>query len=44
MTKIECFEKHIKASQELNLPLIIHTRSAENETLEILKKICQKKI
>ena len=39
--QIECFEKHIKASQELNLPLIIHTRSAENETLEnsILKKI-----
>ena len=41
--QIECFEKHIKASQELNLPLIIHTRSAENETLEILKKNLSKK-
>ena len=41
--QIECFEKHIKASQELDLPLIIHTRSAENETLEILKKNLLKK-
>tara|TARA_Y100001958_G_scaffold17307_1_gene10561 strand:- start:254 stop:1030 length:777 start_codon:yes stop_codon:yes gene_type:complete len=32
------FEEHISASQEKNLPLIVHTRSAENETLEILKK------
>jgi len=32
------FEEHISAAQEKNLPLIVHTRSAENETLEILKK------
>ena len=31
------FVEHIKASQELNLPLIVHTRSAEEETLNILK-------
>jgi TatD DNase family protein len=36
--QIECFEKHINSSQILNLPIIVHTRSAENETLEILKK------
>ena len=33
-----CFEKHIIASQESGLPLIIHTRSAEMETFEMLKK------
>ena len=32
------FEEHISAAQEKNLPLIVHTRSAENETLEILKR------
>ena len=31
------FIEHIKAAQTLNLPLIVHTRSAENETYEILK-------
>ena len=36
--QIDCFEKHIRASQTLNLPLIVHTRSAEAETLELLKK------
>ena len=36
--QIECFEEHINAAQSSNLPLIIHTRSAESETLELLKK------
>ncbi len=36
--QIESLEKHIEASIELNIPLIIHSRSAENETLEIFKK------
>ena len=36
--QISCFEEHIYAAQEKNLPLIVHTRSAENETLEILQK------
>ena len=37
------FEEHISAAQEKNLPLIVHTRSAENETLEILKKHLKQK-
>merc|ERR1712127_160637 len=36
--QIECFEEHINAAQLSNLPLIVHTRSAENETLDLLKK------
>ena len=35
---MECFEEHINAAQVLNIPLIVHTRSAETETLEILKR------
>ena len=34
----ECFEQHIDAAQSSNLPLIVHTRSAEFQTLELLKK------
>lgn len=33
----EAFVKHIRLARELNLPLIIHTREAEKDTLEILK-------
>ena len=40
--QIASFEEHILAAQEKNLPLIIHTRSAEKETLEILKKHSKK--
>ena len=36
--QIRCFEEHISAAQSTQLPLIIHTRNAEAETLEILKK------
>jgi len=36
--QIKSFEKHIKASIKLSLPLIIHSRNAENETLEIFNK------
>tara|TARA_Y100000992_G_scaffold263420_1_gene199695 strand:- start:496 stop:1272 length:777 start_codon:yes stop_codon:yes gene_type:complete len=35
--QIKSFENHIEASIKKNLPLIVHTRSAENETYEILK-------
>ena len=35
--QIECFEEHIIAAQNTQLPLIVHTRNAEIETLEILK-------
>jgi TatD DNase family protein len=36
--QISCFEEHIIAAQNSQLPLIVHTRNAETETLEILKK------
>ena len=36
--QIESFEKHIKASIDLDIPLIVHSRDAEKETLEIFKK------
>ena len=36
--QIKSFEEHIKASIDLNLPLIVHSRSAEKETFDILKK------
>ena len=41
--QIDTFLEHIDASQKTNLPLIVHTRSAEKETLEILKKANYKK-
>jgi TatD DNase family protein len=36
--QMKCFEEHIESAQISNLPLIVHTRSAETETLELLKK------
>ena len=42
--QINCFEKHIFAAQENKMPLIVHTRSAEKETIEILHKNLKKKI
>ena len=36
--QIKSFEEHIKASIELKIPLIIHSRNAENEMLEILNE------
>ena len=36
--QIKCFEEHITAAQELQIPIIVHTRSAEKDTLEIIKK------
>ncbi len=41
--QISCFEEHIYAAQKKDLPLIVHTRSAEKETLEILRKNLKKK-
>ncbi len=41
--QIYSFEEHILAAQEKNLPLIVHTRSAEKETLQILKKYSKNK-
>ncbi len=36
--QIESFKEHIEASIEIDLPIIVHSRSAELETFEILKK------
>tara|TARA_B100000963_G_scaffold33991_1_gene25272 strand:- start:4832 stop:5611 length:780 start_codon:yes stop_codon:yes gene_type:complete len=36
--QIRCFEEHISAAQKINLPLVVHTRSAEEETLSIIKR------
>ena len=36
--QITSFLEHIDAAQKTNLPLIVHTRSAEEETLNILKE------
>ena len=41
--QINCFEEHICAAQEINAPIIVHTRAAEKETLEILEKHLKKK-
>jgi len=35
--QINAFMEHIEAAEKSNLPLIIHTRSAEEDTLNILK-------
>ena len=35
------FQEHITAAQITELPLIVHTRNAEVETLEILKKLSE---
>ena len=35
--QIKCFDEHITAAQNTQLPLIVHTRNAEVETFEILK-------
>ncbi|QCG96634.1 TatD family deoxyribonuclease [Azospirillum sp. TSA2s] len=34
----ECFRRHIRASLETGLPLIIHTRDADDDTMRIVKE------
>ena len=41
--QISLFKEHIEASQFSGLPLIVHTRSAENDTFEILKEAVNRK-
>ncbi len=41
---IKYFKKLIKLGKKLNIPLIIHSRKAELETIEILEKLNYKKI
>jgi len=42
--QINSFKNHIDAAIKLNIPLIVHSRNAENETFEILKKKYNKKL
>jgi TatD DNase family protein len=37
ITQKKVFEEHIKAAQTLDIPLIVHTRSAEDDTYDIIK-------
>ena len=43
-SQINSFEEHIKASIDMNIPLIVHSRNAENETYDILKSFNHKNI
>ena len=42
--QISSFINHIEAALELNLPVIVHSRSAENETYDILKSYKDKNL
>ena len=42
--QIDSFKAHIEASIELNKPIIIHSRNAENETFEILNSYKDRKL
>ena len=35
--QIKSLEVHIRASQELDIPIVIHTRAADDDTIDILK-------
>lgn len=35
--QVEVFQRQLRAARDLNLPVIIHTREAETETIDILK-------
>jgi len=41
--QIESFKKHIEASLETDVPIIVHSRNAETETFNILNKYRDKK-
>ena len=40
----ECFAKHIEVAIEQDVPLIVHTREAEEDTVEMLKAIGKGKV
>ena len=42
--QIDSFKDHIEASIDLNMPIIIHSRSAEDKTYEILKSYKSEKL
>ena len=37
-SQVKLFQEHIDAAHQLDIPIIVHTRNAEKETYEILKK------
>ncbi len=43
-SQINSFEKHIEASIDLKLPLIVHSRNAEEETIDILNNFKNKNL
>ena len=43
-SQIKSFKTHIEASIDLDIPIIVHSRSAENETFEILKNYKNKNL
>ena len=43
-SQIKSFEEHIKASFELDIPIIVHSRNAENETYDILQNFKNDKL
>ena len=42
-SQIKSFKNHIEASLNLNIPLVVHSRNAENETFDILNAYNKKK-
>lgn len=36
--QIECFEKYLALSKDLNLPIIVHDREAHQDTFDLIKK------
>ncbi len=42
--QIQSFEEHIKASIDLEIPLVVHSRNAEDETYNILNNFNDKKL
>ena len=43
-SQIKSFKNHIDAAIQLNKPIIVHSRNAENETFDILKNNYKKKL
>ena len=43
-SQLKSFKNHIEAAIELDMPIIVHSRSAENETFELLKNNINLKI
>tara|TARA_B100000963_G_scaffold305230_1_gene279356 strand:- start:4030 stop:4815 length:786 start_codon:yes stop_codon:yes gene_type:complete len=42
--QIECFEKQVEFSIKKNLPIVVHSRNSENETIDVLKKYKNKNL